>query len=284
MVKKLHEKRQYPIEQLCAFVELPRSTYYYRSKRAEEQELVKDVRKVAGKYPVYGTRRVCGMLRRPPYWYEINRKRVQRIMRSEQLLRRPRRRYRHTTNSNHPYRRYKNLVKTLEITYPDQVWVSDITYIHLGQGYVYLAVIMDVFTRAIRGWHLGKSLSQDLTLTALRMALKDHVCAIHHSDQGVQYAAHEYIDLLQENGVQISMAGTGKPHENGYAERFMRTIKEEEVDLSEYRDFVDAFYQISHFIEDAYMTKRIHSSLGYLTPAEFECAWWLMPNMVVGTP
>ena len=142
---------------------------------------------------------------------------------------------------------------------------------------------MDVFTRAIRGWHLSKSLGQELTLSALQMALADHVPGIHHSDQGVQYAAHDYVDLLRAHDVQISMSATGKPQENGYAERFMRTIKEEEVDLSEYCDFVDAHNQIGHFIEDVYMTKRIHSSLGYLTPTEFEAAW-LSRKLVAGTP
>jgi transposase InsO family protein len=283
IVKKLNEEGQYPINQLCEFVEIPRSTYYYHSRKTDETALVKDLKKVAGKYPTYGTRRVCGELRRPPYGYAINRKRVQRIMRHEKLLRRPKRKKRYTTDSNHPYPRYKNLVKDLEITYPDQVWVSDITYIHLRQGHVYLVIIMDVFTRAIRSWHLGRSLGQELTLLALRMALTDHVPGIHHSDQGVQYAAHNYVDLLRNYGVQISMAGTGRPHENGYAERMIRTIKEEEVDLSEYHDFTDAFNQIGHFIEDVYMTKRIHSSLGYLTPAEFESAW-LSQKLLEDTP
>ena len=283
IVKKLNEEDQYPINQLCEFVEMPRSTYYYRSRKADETALVKDLKRVAGKYPTYGTRRVCGELQRLPYGYDINRKRVQRVMRREKLLRRPKRKKRYTTDSDHPYPRYMNLVKDMEITYPDQVWVSDITYIHLGQGFVFLAIVMDVFTRAVRGWHLGKSLGQGLALKALRMALADHLPGIHHSDQGVQYAAHDYVDLLRAHGVQISMAGTGKPHENGYAERFMRTIKEEEVDLSEYNDFTDARDQIGHFIEDVYMTKRIHSSLGYLTPAEFETAW-LSPKLVAGTP
>jgi transposase InsO family protein len=142
---------------------------------------------------------------------------------------------------------------------------------------------MDVFTRANRGWHLSKSLGQELSLTALMMALTDHVPRIHHSDQGVQYAAHEYIDLLKEYNIQISMAATGRPEENGYAERLIRTIKEEEVDLSEYQDYADALNQIGHFIDDVYMTKRIHSSLGYLTPDEFEVEW-LSSRLVAITP
>jgi transposase InsO family protein len=165
----------------------------------------------------------------------------------------------------------------LSITYPNQVWVSDITYIRLRQDFVYLAVVMDVFTRAIRGWHLHRWLDQTLTLTALRQALVSHTPAIHHSDQGVQYAAHEYVLLLRRHDVQISMADVGKAWQNGYAERpgalWARTIKEEEVDLSDYHDFADAYAQIGQFIEQVYQRKRIHSALGYLTPAEFEVNW-----------
>ena len=132
---------------------------------------------------------------------------------------------------------------------------------------------MDVYTRAIRGWHLSRSLEGELTLIALRRALADRVPTIHHSDQGVQYAATDYVGLLQDHHVQISMTAKGQPTENGYAERLIRTIKEEEVYLSDYRDFEDAYTQIGHFIEDVYQTKRIHSALGYLTPVEFEAAW-----------
>jgi transposase InsO family protein len=194
-------------------------------------------------------------------------------MRKLGLLQPMKRRKCRTTNSDHPYPRYPNLVKGQEITSPEQVWVSDITYIRLGVGFVYLAIVMDVFTRAIRGWNLSKSLDQELTLVALRMGLYDRIPEIHHSDQGIHYAAAAYIKLLKEQDIKISMATIGKAEENGYAERLMRTIKEEEVDLSDYQDFADAQNQIGHFVEDVYMTKRIHSSLGYLTPVEFEVAW-----------
>ena len=159
------------------------------------------------------------------------------------------------------------------MTFPDQVWVSDITYIRLKREFIYLAVIMDMFTRSIRGWQLCRSLDQQLTLTALKRALSDHVPLIHHSDQGGQYAATAYTDLLTSHGVQISMAAEGVPEENGHAERLLRTIKEEEVKLSEYYDFEDALTQIGYFIEQVYQYKRIHSALGYLTPVEFEAAW-----------
>jgi len=273
MVRGLQEWYGYSISQACELAELPRSSYYYRSRKVDESQLVADLKAVSGQHITYGTRRVRSQLRRSPYGYRINRKRVQRIMRQKGLLRPIKRRKSRTTDSDHPYPRYPNLVKELEVTRPEQVWVSDITYIRLGQGFVYLAIVMDVFTRAIRGWRLSKLLDQELTLAALGMALMDRVPEIHHSDQGVQYAAHAYVDLLKAFQVQISMAAVGKAEENGYAERFMRTIKEEEVDLSDYRDFADALHQIAQFIEDVYNHKRIHSSLGYLTPAEFEAAW-----------
>jgi putative transposase len=257
----------------CQLMGLAHSSYYYRNKVKDEGQLLHDMEEVLGEFPKYGTRRVTHQLRRPPYGYQINRKHTQRIMRLKNWLQAVKRRQCRTTNSDHPYPRYTNLVKELEISYPEQVWVSDITYIRLGAGFVYLAVVMDVFTRAIRGWHLSKSLDQELSLSALRCGLSTHIPEIHHSDQGVQYAAYDYIDLLRAHHISISMAAIGKAEENGYAERFMRTIKEEEVDLSDYRDFADVKVQVGRFIEDVYMTKRIHSSLGYLTPAEFEAVW-----------
>jgi transposase InsO family protein len=254
---------------------LSTSSYYYHGQRLAERQLKTDLEAVAGQYTTYGSRRLTHQLRREPYAHRVNRKRIQRLMRKMGLLRPVKRRKVRTTDSQHPYLRYPNLVKELEITHPEQVWVSDITYIRLHNDFVYLAIILDVFTRAIRGWCLSRTIDQQLTLDALRAALQAHPAPqIHHSDQGLQYAAHAYVKLLKAHHVQISMATIGKAEENGYAERFMRTIKEEEVDLSEYRDFTEAHRQIGVFIQDVYMTKRIHSALGYLTPAEFENAWW----------
>jgi len=274
MVSMLNDQDDYPVSAACELLELSPSTYYYRPVQSDESELEAAIEEIAGQFPIYGTRRVTNQLRRPPNRLIVNRKRVRRIMAEKELLRPVKRRKRRTTDSQHPYPRYLNLVKELEITHPDQVWVSDITYIRLNQEYVYLAIIMDVFTRSIRGWCLSRTLDQELTLIALRAALETQSPEIHHSDQGVQYAAYAYSDLLKVHGIQISMAAVGKAEENGYAERFMRTIKEEEVDLSEYLDFGDAHQQIGYFIEDVYNTKRIHSSLGYLTPVEYEYAWW----------
>lgn len=270
----LSDQEGYPVVAACELLKLQRSTFYYQSENVDESELEAAIEDIAGKFPTYGTRRVTQELRRYPYELPVNRKRVRRIMATKKLLRPVKRRKLHTTDSDHPYPRYPNLVKDLEISRPDQVWVSDITYIRLQYTHVYLAVIMDVFTRAIRGWCLSRTLDQELTLTALRPALDTHIPEIHHSDQGIQYAAYAYTDLLEAHGIQISMAAAGKAEENGYAERLIRTIKEEEVYLSEYRDFSDARTQIGCFIEDVYMTKRIHSSLGYLTPVEYEIAWW----------
>jgi putative transposase len=205
--------------------------------------------------------------------WTVNHKRVARLMRTLglQAHRKPNRRT--TTDSSHAFPRYPNLLEQLEIVRPDQVWVSDITYIGLREEWVYLAVLMDVFTRCIRGWHLGRSLDQSLTLRALERALTSHTPEIHHSDQGVQYAATAYTARLQAAGTQISMAEVGAAWQNGYTERLIRTIKEEEVDLADYANYADALRQIGRFLDEVYMQKRIHSSLGYLTPAEFEGQW-----------
>jgi putative transposase len=274
MAQELMRGHGYSVRQVCELLELASSSYYYHSHPSINADLEEDLQAVAGEYPTYGTRRLMHQLRRKPYGYVVNRKHIQRLARQKGLLRPVKRRKIRTTDSQHPYPRYENLVKNLEIVRPDQVWVSDITYIRLRNGFIYLAIILDVFTRSVRGWCLSRTLDQPLTLLALQSALHVHTPQIHHSDQGVQYASETYVNLLKSHQVQISMATVGKAEENGYAERFMRTIKEEEVDLSEYYGFNDAHQQIGNFIQDVYMTKRIHSSLGYLTPAEFESAWW----------
>lgn len=273
IVKELIEATGCSAQAACAVLGLAHSSYYYHSQRVEEDQLVSDLEQEARRYPTYGSRRLTHQLRRSPYHYNVNRKRTQRIMRQKRLLRSVKRAKCRTTNSQHPYPRYPNLVMDLSIDHPEQVWVCDLTYVRLGNGFVYLAVIMDVFTRSIRGWNVSRNLDSELTLIALQNALGLCLPEMHHSDQGVQYAALDYVALLDRFHIQISMAAQGKPEENGYAERLMRTIKEEEVDLSEYNDFTDAYRQIGRFIEDVYMTKRIHSALGYLTPVEFEAAW-----------
>lgn len=272
-------KDNYPVTAICEVLDYARSNVYYRVRPKEDEALRQAIQRLAGDNITYGYRRITAMLQREGW--TVNRKRVRRLMQEMNLIGKRKRRKKGTTNSQHGYPRYPNLVKALLVAYPDQVWVSDITYIQLAYETVYLAVIMDVYTRAIRGWHLGRSLEQELTLTALRKALATQAPDIHHSDQGVQYAATLYTDLLQQHGVQISMAAIGKPEENGFAERLIRTIKEEEVALSEYRDYHDAYCRIGQFLEDVYTRKRIHSSLGYLTPAEFEACWVNQQSEVV---
>lgn len=267
---------EYPIRVICEVLDYPRSSFYYGSARvapvaAEEQTLKAAVSKLAEQWPTYGYRRITAQLQREGLG--ANSKRVRRIMHELGLASQPAKRRVRTTNSQHDFARYPNLVLDLEVTYPNQVWVGDITYVHLGSEFVYLAVLMDVFTRSIRGWHLGRSLDGELTLTALRRALLKGRPQIHHSDQGVQYAAGGYVELLRAYQVRISMAEVGAAWQNGYAERLMRTIKEEEVQLQEYEGYRDAYEHIGTFLEDVYMRKRIHSSLGYLTPVEFEQQW-----------
>ncbi len=267
--------KDYPIRLVCRLLDVPRSSIYYAAQPVPDDEaMLKTVLlDLAGQWPTYGYRRLTAMMRRLDW--PVNGKRVRRWMEELQLTGEAPKRTTRTTNSKHAFPRFDNLVKDLEISMPDQVWVADITYIRLQREFVYLAVIMDVFTRCLRGWHLGRSLDQGLTLAALERALVVATPQIHHSDQGVQYAATAYVERLQKLNVQPSMAAIGEPRENGYAERLMRTIKEEEVDLSEYHDFADAHRQIRRFLDDVYNVKRIHSALGYLTPMEFEQQWRL---------
>jgi putative transposase len=275
--------KDYPIRLVCRLLDVPRSSVYYAAQPVPDDEaMLKAVLlDLAGQWPTYGYRRLTAMMRR--LGWSVNGKRVRRWMEELQLTGAPPKRTTRTTNSKHGFPRYDNLVKDLEISMPDQVWVADITYIRLHREFVYLAVLMDVFTRCLRGWHLGRNLDQGLTLAALERALVVATPQIHHSDQGVQYAATAYVERLKSLNIQPSMAAIGEPRENGYAERLMRTIKEEEVDLSEYRDFADAHRQIRRFLDDVYNVKRIHSALGYLTPLEFEQQWRLERSSF-GTP
>jgi transposase InsO family protein len=261
---------EYPVRSLCAALELAASAYYYQAQEPRDEAQLKGyIQSIAGRWPTYGYRRITVQLQRD-YQITVNSKRVRRLMQELGIQgKRPQRKKR-TTNSDHAFPRYPNLVQDLIVEQPDQVWVGDITYIHLADDFVYLAVLMDVFTRSIRGWQLGRTLEHTLTLTALQRALRHHCPKIHHSDQGMQYAATAYVEVLQQHQIAISMAEVGAAWQNGHAERLMRTIKEEEVDLSDYQDYADAYQQIQQFLEEVYMRKRIHSALGYLTPVEFE--------------
>ncbi|HEU0293203.1 MAG TPA: IS3 family transposase [Anaerolineales bacterium] len=220
-------------------------------------------------HPYYGSRKLAVLLQPE---YGVSRPTVQAYM-SEMgisaVVPGP-----NTSQSAPEHQIYPYLLRNVSAQHPNHIWGIDITYVRLKHGSVYLAVLMDVCTRAIRGWHLGRTLEQALTLEALLKAFATQHCPqIHHSDQGVQYAATEYTELLQAQGVRISMAEVGEPTQNGYAERLMRTIKQEEVDLSDYEDYHQAYQQIGRFLEEVYMRKRVHSALSYLTPAEFEAQW-----------
>lgn len=272
MIALLHaEHPDWSERLLCRLLDMPRSSYYYAPKPADDLELRDAIERIALEFPQYGYRRVTAELERRGF--EANHKRVLRIMREGSLLVEVKRLCR-TTNSNHQYGRFPNLVKDLVIERVDQVWCADITYVRLRREFVYLAVLLDIFPRSVRGWELGRNLREELTRTALERALaKGRRPEIHHSDQGVQYAATGYVERLLELGVQVSMAARGQPTENPFAERFMRTLKEEEVYLNEYADFTEAYSRIGRFLDDVYMRKRVHSALGYKTPAEFEAEY-----------
>jgi putative transposase len=261
--------QDYPVKLLCDLLDLPRSTYYCKPKeKAGDKELLKAIEKIIVKKPYYGYRRVTQQLKRERH--EVGETRVRRLLEELEHTCQTGKIRISTTDSRHNHRRYPNLIKDLEIVRLNQVWVSDITYIRLGKRFIYLAVILDAYSRGIRGWHLSLSLDKQLSIGALRMALANHPAPeIHHSDQGGQYASPNYTELLPES-VQISMSAAGRPMENGIVERFMRTFKEEHIDYTEYSDFGDAYSQIAYWLEIEYMTERIHSSLDYLTPTEFE--------------
>jgi putative transposase len=266
------------VSALCELLDLAPSSYYYHGPgyidAAADQPILQALLKLAGRYPTYGYRRLGKLLRRQPGFQPVNTKRVRRLLKSTGIQAQKSARRFVTTDSRHGFRRYPNLVLGLAIERPNQVWVCDLTYVILSTGeVVYLAIVLDVFTRCIRGWALGSDVTHTLTVQALQRAFRHGVCEIHHSDQGVQYATPQYTQLLEVRGVQLSMSARGQAWQNGYAERWMRTLKEEEVYLSDYTTYADALKQIGKFIDAVYNRKRIHSSLGDLSPTEFEAEW-----------
>ena len=257
----------------CRALTLPRSTYYRRLKPTTEAKVtLRDlVQQVALEWPSYGYRRITAELHRRGQ--VVNRKRVLHLMREDNLLCLRKRRFIHTTNSDHRLPVYPNLVPELAVTGCDQLWVADITYIRLGREFIYLAVILDAFSRRCLGWALERSLETELALGALRMALAARTVSaelVHHSDRGVQYASADYTALLKEHQIRISMSRRGNAYDNAQAESFMKTLKYEEVYLREYETMAEARTSISHFLEAVYNQKRLHSALGYLPPVEFE--------------
>ncbi len=261
----------YPVQLLCELWDYPRSTFYYHPRRAAKADLCIALERLVLAWPTHGSRWFTQLLRRDGW--RVNRKQVRRLLQVLGFERKNRHKTVWTTRSRHGFRRFPNLVCDLVVTHPDQVWVADLTYIRLRCEFVYLAIVMDLFTRNIRGWQLSKRLDLGLSQVALERALAEHRPEIHHSDQGIHYAAPSYVERLEQVGAQLSMAEVGAAWQNGYAERVIRTIKEEEISLSDYRDFQEAYDQIGQFIDDVYAHKRIHSSLGYVTPVEFERQW-----------
>lgn len=268
-------RKDYRVSAICQAVDMARSSYYRKPvERAGVHRIEAAIACVAGAHPSYGSRRISAQLRRAPYKLVVNRKQAQRVMRRRGLLAKPRRTKVSARDSRHGFPRFPNLLKSLPVTRPNQVWVADIAYIPLESDYAHLSLLMDLYTRNIRGWQLSSALGQELTLAALTKALQQHPPPeIHHSDQGAQYVGSRYVGCLQQHDVRISMSAAGKPSENGYAERVIRTIKEEEVYLNEYRNIDEARREIGHFIDVFYTHDRIHSALDYIPPAEFEAEW-----------
>lgn len=260
---------------LCQMTGLNRASFYRwgtpRLASPVEMEIRDEMQKIALESAAYGYRRITAELQKRGF--AINHKRVLRMMREDNLLCVRRRRFVVTTDSRHSLPIYPNLAAQMVPTAINQLWVADITYIRLRTEFVYLAVVLDAFSRRVIGWALGRTLEAELALSALRLALSERHPApglIHHSDRGVQYACQPYTELLKQHQAQISMSRKGNPYDNAACESFMKTLKYEEVYRNEYRDFHEACASIGEFLERVYNEKRLHSALGYLPPAEFE--------------
>ena len=253
---------------ICEILDVNRSSFYYQPRSDPSEAVLRaEIEKLAGQYPRYGYRRITQLLVRQGY--TVGTLRVAGLMKEMNLVISIKRAGQ-TTKSLQGEKPWSNLLETLEVCPPDQVWVGDITYVRLKGRFVYVCLLMDVFTRMIRAWQLSQHLNQSLTLKPLKEALCHSVCEIHHSDQGVQYLSKVYVTTLEAHGVEISVAQRGRPWENGYAERLIRTLKEEEVHLNDYESIAEARDRIGDFITNVYNFKRPHSALGYLTPMEFQ--------------
>jgi len=264
---------------------LPRSSFYYKPKgkspqqMADEADLRDRIELICLEFPRYGYRRVTHQLRQEGR--AVNHKKVLRLMRESDLLCRMMRKWVRTTDSRHRFPRYPNRIKGMAISRLNQVWLSDITYIRVRTGFVYLAAILDAYSRRVIGYAISTGLDTTLTLEALRMAItrrRPGAGTIHHSDQGVQYASGAYVDELKSHGFETSMAGKGNPYENAMAESFFKTLKYEEVYLCEYETCTDVLARLPYFIEEVHNRKRLHSSIGYRSPQDFEDLMLIQEN------
>jgi putative transposase len=264
-----------PVTRICRALRLGRATYYrwHTAGPMPDQDLALrgHLQQIALEMPAYGYRRITHELQRRGV--AVNHKRVLRLMREDNLLCLRKRSFVRTTDSAHALAVYPNLVPELRVDGLDQLWIADITYVRLPQEFVYLAVVLDAYSRRCIGWALDRTLEAGLALAALQMALATRQIRpglVHHSDRGVQYASQTYTNLLKAQGIRISMSRTGNPYDNAQAESFIKTLKYEEVHVFEYENLAEARGRIGQFIEGVYNEKRLHSALGYRPPAEFE--------------
>ena len=264
-----------PLGRLCELAQVSRAGFY-RWRRAvtpvaDDMELRDDIQRIALEFPYYGWRRVTAELRRRGW--TVNHKRVRRIMREDNLLCLRRRKFVVTTDSDHSRPVYPNLAARLDLNGINQLWIADITYIRLEAEFIYLAVVIDAFSRRVIGWALDRTIEDDLPLAALRLALQQRGTTaglVHHSDRGSQYASTDYTNLLKASGIAISMSHKASPWENAACESWMKTLKSEEVYRQEYRNLMEARTCLAQFIDKVYNQKRLHSALGYRPPVEFE--------------
>lgn len=260
-------------------VGLARSTMWRQLRKstsepgADDLEVRHQIQTIALEMRSYGYRPITKELQRRGF--QVNHKRVLRLLREDNLLCLRRRSFVCTTDSQHPFAVYPNLARDLELTNINQLWVSDITYIRLQREFIYLAVILDAYSRRCLGWALSRIIDARLTIAVLKQALQQRVIQpglIHHSDRGVQYAAADYVNILTEYQIQISMSRKGNPYDNAIAERFMRTLKYEEVLMNDYETLAEVRASVHRFIDSVYNLKRLHSSLAYVPPIEFEAS------------
>ena len=264
------------VERMVELARISRASFYRFEQDAisggdADMDVRDAIQRIALEWPCYGRRRITRELHRRGWL--VNWKRVYRLMREDNLLCVRKRKFVVTTDSNHGNRIWPNLTRGMVLSDIDQLWRADITYIRLREEFVFLAVVLDAYSRRVIGWALDRTLEDELTLSALQMALSRRVAGpelVHHSDRGSQYASRDYTGLLRENGIRISMSRKGNPWDNAACESFMKTLKNEEVHRNEYRDLAEARREISMFLDKVYNQKRLHSAIGYLPPAEFE--------------